>query len=131
MRRFPLLLVILFLAGCATVPLTGRRPLGLVPQSTLTRLNEDVYRQFLDEATLSRDTEQNRLVTEVGEKVAAAAERFMREQGLSEDIKYYNWKFNVVKDDEAVNALCMPGGKIAVYTGMLPVSKDEAGLSAV
>lgn len=131
MRRFPLLLAILFLAGCATVPLTGRRQLALVPQGTLARLNEDVYSQFLDEATLSRDSEQNRLVAEVGGKVAAAAERFMREQGLSEDIKYYNWKFNVVKDDETVDALCMAGGKIAVFTGMLPVSKDEAGLSAV
>ena len=68
---------------------------------------------------------------EVGQKIAAAAEEFMKENGMAEDLKNYSWEFNVIQDDEMVNAFCLPGGKIVVYTGILPVTQTEGGLATV
>ena len=70
-------------------------------------------------------------VVEAGKRIAASAESFMRDSGMEKDLKNYKWEFNLIQDDKTVNAFCMPGGKIVVYTGILPVTRDANGLATV
>ncbi|GAB61205.1 MAG: M48 family peptidase [Candidatus Jettenia sp.] len=124
------LAIILFI-GCSTVPITGRRQLSFVPQSQLFTLSQDSYHQLLSESKLSNDAGKKEMVVKVGKSIAQSAEQFMRENDMEEEIKNYEWEFNLIEDDKTVNAFCMPGGKIAVYTGILPATQDETGLAVV
>jgi predicted Zn-dependent protease len=130
-RAFLLLLAGLVLGGCATVPVTGRNQLLLVPQAELASMGAESYNEFIAESKLSDDPVATAMVRRVGHKIADSAEAFLASHGLAEDIRYYNWEFNLIDDDETVNAFCVSGGKIAVYTGILPVAKDEDGLAVV
>ncbi len=126
-----LILIASFLAGCATVPYTGRSSLNLVPDSQLISLSFSEYQKVLAKSKLSTDRSKTAMVRRVGQRVARASEKFMRENGLGSKIKDYRWEFNLIDDDKMINAWAMPGGKIAVYTGLLPVTRDEAGLAVV
>jgi metalloendopeptidase OMA1, mitochondrial len=110
------------LAGCATVPVTGRQQLLLVPESEEIALGNQAYQQVLakEKSKISTDPQINIMVSTIGRRIAAAA----RKPG-------YKWQFTVIKDDKTANAFCLPGGKVAVYTGILPYTKDEAGLAFV
>ena len=119
------------LGGCATVPVTGRSQISLVSESEMAALGEQSYREFLGGVTLSRDAARTEFVSRVGGHIARSAERFMRENGMADAAAGYRWEFALVENDTTVNAFCMPGGKIAVYTGILPVARDGAGLAAV
>ena len=118
-------------SGCAEVPLTHRKGLHLVPDSELLTLSFQQYRQVLRESRLSTEQEEVQMVRRVGQKIAKAAEGFLRDSGRENQIKNYQWEYNLIADDKVVNAWCMPGGKIAVYTGILPFTKDETGLAVV
>jgi predicted Zn-dependent protease len=124
-------LVGLLCAGCATVPLTGRRELSLVPESDLVRLAAEDYKQLINGAALSTDPGATAMVERVGRRVAAAAELLLRDEGMESTIAEYDWEFHLIEDPETANAFCMPGGKIAVYSGILPVAADETGLAVV
>jgi predicted Zn-dependent protease len=119
------------LAACATVPLTERKSLRLIPASELLSLSNDQYTTVLKESKLSTDRRQVQMVTRVGKRIASAAEEFLKESQAQDKIKNYQWEFNVIEDDKTANAWCMPGGKIAVYTGILPYTRNEAGLAVV
>jgi len=121
----------LFIAGCATVPITGRRQLVLIPYFELQSLSSDNYRQILAKSKLSQDAEKVRMVNNIGNKIAWAAEDFLRENGASDIAGRSHWEFNLIEADKTVNAFAMPGGKIAVYTGILSYTQDEAGLAVV
>jgi predicted Zn-dependent protease len=125
------LIVCCALTSCRTVPITGRRQLYLLPQSQMLAMSLQSYQQLLAESRLSDDARAVAEVREVGGRIAAAAEAFMRENGLAGDLKYYQWEFNLIDDAKTVNAFCMPGGKVAVYTGILPVTRDATGLAVV
>ena len=131
MKRISSLIAILLLIGCSTVPITGRRQLSFIPQGELMTLSDQSYKDVLSKATISTDTVSKAKVAEVGKKIAASAETFMRENGMEKDLVNYKWEFNLIEDPTTVNAFCMPGGKIVVYTGILPVVKDENGLATV
>jgi predicted Zn-dependent protease len=131
MKRISFLVAILVLTGCSTVPITGRRQLSFIPQGELMTLSDQNYKQVLSQSKLSTDASWNQKVAEVGQKIAGSAETFMRENGMEKDLKNYKWEFNLIQDDKTVNAFCMPGGKIVVYTGILPVVRDENGLATV
>ncbi len=122
-------LVLLF--ACATIPLTGRQSLRLIPDSELLSLSFQQYSDVLRKSKLSNDPMKVQMVKRVGEKIARSSEEFLRESKLESDIKNYKWEFNLIEDDKVVNAWCMPGGKVAVYTGILPLTQDEAGLAVV
>jgi predicted Zn-dependent protease len=126
-----LIVVVLILSGCATVPLTGRSQLNLISEPTLLKMSVDSYRQVLRESRLSDNRKDVSRVNRVGRRVAQAAEAFLADSGLASEIGNYQWEFSLIDDDDMVNAWCMPGGKIAVYTGMLPISKNDAGLAVV
>ncbi len=123
--------ILFVLTGCTTVPITGRSQLSLVPASQLTQLSNSNYRQIISESQIISTGKDAVTVKTVGEKIAKAAEEFLRESGLESEIPSYSWEFNLIKDDKTVNAFCMPGGKVAVYSGILPVTKTESGLAVV
>lgn len=131
MKRLFSLAAILFLIGCSTVPITGRKQLSFIPQGELMTLSDQSYKDVLSKSTISMDASWNSKVTEVGQKIAGSAEVFMRENGMEKDLANYKWEFNLIQEDKTVNAFCMPGGKIVVYTGILPVVKDTDGLATV
>jgi predicted Zn-dependent protease len=131
-RALTTLAVVSFLmVGCATVPMTGRTQLALVPEADMVTAATQNYDEFLGTVTVSTDPAENALVSRIGERVAASAEHFLTDVGMAGDLKYYDWRFSVVDDDETVNAFCMPGGKIVVYTGIIPVAQDENQLAVV
>ncbi|MBN1102030.1 MAG: M48 family metallopeptidase [Deltaproteobacteria bacterium] len=124
-------LLCLVVSGCAEVPLTHRMSLQLLPDSQLMAMGLQEYSKVLRQSKLSEDRERVEMVRRVGGGIAAAAEAFLKESGQGEQIKEYRWEFNLIEDDKTVNAWCMPGGKVAVYTGILPVTRDETGLAVV
>ena len=128
-----ILLVItgLIFIGCAEVPITGRRSLQLVPESELMTMSLKEYQQVINKNKLSTDQDKVRMVKKVGNKIAKAAEAFLTDMGREDQISNYQWEFNLIQDDNVVNAWVMPGGKAAVYTGILPYTKDETGLAVV
>jgi predicted Zn-dependent protease len=131
MKKLSSFLFILFLSGCAVVPITGRRQLSLIPSGQLLSLSNESYKQVLSQAKLSTDADWGAKVNTVGKKIADSAEAFMRENGMEDEVANYKWEFNLIEDDKTVNAFCMPGGKIVVYTGILPMAKDVDGLATV
>lgn len=131
MKKNLSVLFLLFLIGCSTVPITGRKQLSFIPQGQLLTLSDQSYKDVLSKSTISSDAAWKQKVTDVGQKIAASAETFMRENGMEKDLANYKWEFNLIDDPKTVNAFCMPGGKIVVYTGILPVVQDENGLATV
>ncbi|MCK9447422.1 MAG: M48 family metallopeptidase [Bacteroidales bacterium] len=125
-----LLLIALLIASCAKVPLTGRKQINLIPGSQIMSMSFQQYDQFLKENRLSTNQEQTAMVKHVGQKIQHAVESYFSEKGLSKQLKGFQWEFNLVDSPEA-NAWCMPGGKVVFYTGILPITKDEAGLAVV
>jgi predicted Zn-dependent protease len=119
-----------FLA-CQKVPITGRKQLKLLPRATMTQMGNESYASFLKEnPPVNPPTIQSTEVTAVGQRISVAVEKYMKDNGYASRIEGYKWEFNVVQSPE-VNAWCMPGGKVVVYTGILPVTKDDAGLAVV
>jgi len=117
--------------GCATVPITGRRQLSIISQSELLSLSANNYGEMIQGETLSTNAKETAMVRRVGERIAFATEAFLQENGLAHTITDYKWEFTTIAKDETVNASCMPGGKIVVYTGILPVAASDAGLAAI
>jgi len=126
-----LLSALLLFVGCATVPLTERKSLNLVPQSQMLTLSLDQYSKVIGQSKLSRDRRKVKMVRRVGKRIAGAAEDFLRRSGMEDHIDDYKWEFNLIEDNKMVNAWCMPGGKVAVYTGILPYTRNERGLAVV
>jgi len=130
-KKTIIVMAVLFLVGCSTVPITGRRQLSFIPSGELLTLSDQSYQKVLSESKISTDSVWNSKVTGVGKKIAASAEAFMKENGMQKELANYHWEFNLIDDPKTVNAFCMPGGKIVVYTGILPVVQDENGLATV
>lgn len=112
------LLVAAVVVACQTVPITGRSQLQLVSPQDEARMGAQAFREIVSKSTLSSDPATNQMVTRVGSRIAAVT-------GAS-----YQWEYRVIEDKQA-NAFALPGGKVAVYTGILPITKDEPGLAAV
>jgi predicted Zn-dependent protease len=130
-RIFGVVLLVAVVWGCAEVPITGRQSLHLVPERELLTLSLQQYNDVLQKSKLSSDKQKVAMVRRVGNRVAKAAESFLAESGHQDLIKNFQWQFNLIEDDETANAWVMPGGKAAVYTGILPFTRDETGLAVV
>ncbi len=126
------LLVILFIApSCSKVPLTNRKQVNLVPESELVGLSLTQYKDFLSKNAVVNASETDaQMVKRVGAKIQGAVVRYLNQNKLGSRVAGYNWEFNLVKDS-AINAWCMPGGKVVVYTGLLPVTQNETALAIV
>ena len=119
-KPLALILALGFFAGCATAPYTGRSQVILVSEGQEMALGDDAYKHILRDSVLTHDAEAERIVRKVGERIARAADK-----------PAYNWEFSVINDPETVNAFAVPGGKVAVYTGIFGPARDEAGLAVV
>jgi predicted Zn-dependent protease len=130
-KSLRILLILSFIAaGCSTVPLTGRKQLNLISNEEILTSGFHQYDEYIKAATISKDKKKTELVVKVGKRIAAAVEQYMKNNGMDDQIKEYQWEFNLVAD-ETPNAFCMPGGKIVVYEGILPYTSDETGLAVV
>jgi len=122
---------LLMSVSCATVPITGRSQLNLIPSDDLLTMSFQQYDEILQESQLSQNAGQRDMVERVGTRIQAAVEEYFADDPvLSAELATYAWEFNLVESEE-VNAFCMPGGKVVVYTGLLPVAQDETGLAVV
>ena len=131
-RIMTFLTVSILLVSCSRNAITGRKQLTLYPESEITAAAQQQYRQFLSEnkvvsPSANRDAE---MVRRVGQRIATAITEYYTQKGLGDQIKGYQWEYNLV-DSKEVNAWCMPGGKIVVYTGLLPITQNEAALAVV
>lgn len=120
----------LLLNGCGSVPLTGRRQMLLVSDQEVLTSSLTQYSDYMKTADRSTSKEGAAMVTRVGERIAAATERYLRENGMESEIRHFSWEFNLVKDPQ-VNAFCMPGGKIVVYEGLMQLVGSDDELAVV
>jgi predicted Zn-dependent protease len=128
-----LLLLTLSVLSCTKVPVTGRRQVSLLPESELMQMSLTEYNKFLGTHPAVPEQDANTvLVKKVGQNIQAAVEKFMNaNKKYKNRIAGYKWQFNLVKEDKTVNAWCMPGGKVVVYTGLLPITQNETALAVV
>ena len=124
------ILLVILAAGCASVPMSDRKQLNLVSDAEVLAMSNEQYEEFIKTAPLSKDMNKTALVVKTGRNISQAVERWLRENGLESEIANYSWEFNLVVADE-INAFCMPGGKIVVYEGILPIAQDETGLAVI
>jgi predicted Zn-dependent protease len=131
MKNVILLFVTILLVACAQNPLTGRKSLALVSNSSIFPQSFEAYNQTLSENTvLDPGAPESQMINRVGQRLKYAAEKFYADRGLSAKLNGYEWSFSVIQSDQ-LNAWCMPGGKVAFYTGILPVCESEAGVAVV
>lgn len=116
--------------SCATNPFTGKKTMALVPDSSLFPSSFQQYSTFINEHKVVTGTTEAAMVKRVGDRIKAASEEWLKANGYSNYLNDYAWEYKLVQDN-AVNAWCMPGGKIVVYTGLMKVAQDEAGLATV
>ena len=113
-----------------TVPITGRKTRLLVDDAQILSLSTQQYQDYMKTAKLSTNATNTALVKRVGQRLSTAVENFLRNNGYAQELQNFQWEFNLVNSNE-VNAFCMPGGKIVVYEGLLPVTQDETSLAIV
>ena len=114
----------------STVPITGRQQTLMVSDGEVLSLASQQYKEFMQTAKLSTNSTNTAMVKRVGQKLASAVTNYLNNNGLSSEVGNFAWEFNLVQNNQ-VNAWCMPGGKIVVYEGLLPVTQDEASLAIV
>jgi len=128
--RTELLLLAVLIQACSTVPLIGRKQVSLLPESNMVEMSVTNYSQFLQENKLSTNNNQTNIVKRVGAKMSVAVEKYLTDNGFADRIADFKWEFNLVQNDE-FNAWCMPGGKVVFYTGIMPLTKNDAGVAVV
>lgn len=134
-KNLLLVFVVGFLIACtSTAPITGRRQLKLVDDASIVNSSVASYNQLINQTKakglLANNTAEGRRLATIGKRIAKAVETYMIENGMGERLKYLNWEFNLINSKE-INAFAMPGGKIAFYTGILPILKNDAGIAFV
>ena len=122
---------VLLMQACAKVPITGRRQMNLVNEGELMGMASGQYQEFLGQNKVLPATDnRSKMVSTIGGRIAQAATKFLADNNASDRVAGFQWEFNTV-DDPTVNAWCMPGGKVVVYTGILPVTQNETALTVV
>jgi len=121
---------LILLAGCKTNPFTGERNLNFVSNSQIFPASFQQYDEVLAQSEVVRNTPEARMVENVGRKIAVAAERYLNANGYQGYLDGYEWEYSLIKDEQ-VNAWAMPGGKIAFYSGIMPIAKNETGVAAI
>ena len=122
--------IVLMIQSCSTVPLIGRKQVSLMPQSSMVEMSLTNYSQFLKDNKLSTNREQTEIVKRVGARMSAAVEKYLRDNGFADRVADFKWEFNLVENKE-LNAWCMPGGKVVFYTGIMPLTKNDAGVAVI
>ena len=121
----------LLLYACTKVAVTGRQQLNLVSNSEIIPMADHQYDSVVRTANLSKNQQQTAMVKNVGTRIQRAVEQYMAQNNASAELEGFQWEFNLIEDPKTVNAWCMPGGKVAFYTGIMPICRDEAGVAVV
>ena len=135
MQRFkayllPLIIMLSFIISCSSVPITGRKQLNIIPDSQMLSMSFQQYNDFINTNKLSTDANNTEMVKRVGSNIENAVQRYMSQNSMADRLDGYKWEFNLVESPD-INAWCMPGGKVVVYTGILPITQNESGLAVV
>ena len=138
MKKIKNIILMLFVSltfiSCATAPLTGRRQIKFVSDESVVQSSVAQYNQMIAQLRaknlLANNTAQGKRVTQVGRRVAASVEKYLKENGMADKVQNLNWEFNLINTKD-INAFALPGGKIAFYTGILPVLKTDAAIAFV
>jgi predicted Zn-dependent protease len=117
--------------ACSSVSVTGRKQLSLVSNAEIIPMANQQYAEVLKKGPISTNQEQTQMVKRVGVRIQKAVEQYMASQNKSSELDGFQWEFNLIDDPKMVNAWCMPGGKVAFYTGIMPICKDETGVAVV
>jgi len=121
----------LILPSCSTVPITERKQLSIIPESKINQQAAAAYEQFRSKAKIINKGSQLNEVIEIGKKIELSVSAFFKNKNEEDPTKNFGWDYILVDNDKVVNAWCMPGGKIAVYTGLLKITKNTDALSIV
>ena len=121
----------LILPSCSTVPITERKQLSIIPESRINRQAAAAYENFRSKSKLITSGSQLKEIREIGKRMEIAVSAFFKNKGQKDPTKNFGWDYVLVDNDKVVNAWCMPGGKIAVYTGLLKITKNTNALSIV
>jgi len=119
------------LAGCSTAPITGRQQFTILPESYVNSQAIGAYKQVKEKVKLITEKDQLDPIINTGKKLEKAIRHYFKSKNLKDPTENYDWEYILINDPKTLNAWCMPGGKIAVYSGILEVTKDENGLAAV
>ena len=131
MKKYLLLPVVLLLSACSTVPLTGRKQIPLIPANQTQSMSYNQYAEVMKGSKLSTNAQWTKWVKGSGNKIKSSVEQYLNKENQSKLLKGYQWEFNLLEDPNTVNAWCMPGGKVAFYTGIMPICADEKGVAVV
>ena len=126
---FPFICLLVF--ACAKVAVTGRQQLSLVSNAEIIPMANQQYDSVVRTAKLSSNQQQTAMVKNVGARIQRAVEQYMAQNNASSELEGFQWEFNLIDDPKTVNAWCMPGGKVAFYTGIMPICQNEAGVAVV
>ncbi len=129
-RVISLISLFVLILSCQTVPITGRQQISLIPSENVLGMSYTNYSEFISKNKVIADSREAHMVKSVGVNIQNAVERYFTNTNMSDQLSGYKWEFNLVENKE-INAWCMPGGKVVVYSGILPVTKDETGLAIV
>jgi len=121
----------LALSSCTTVPITERRQLSIIPEARINQQAATAYEKFKSKTKLITSGKQLREIIDIGKKIENSVTAFFDQQGKEDPTKNFGWDYILVDNDKMINAWCMPGGKIAVYTGLLKISQNTDALSIV
>lgn len=130
-KKLSYIAIVSLFIQCATVPITGRKQMKLLPSSQMNSMSFSQYSQVKSQENVLPDSDPRvQLVKSIGEKLSKSANQYMSKNGMSNELKEFEWEFNVI-DDDIVNAWAMPGGKVMFYTGILPICDGEDGIATV
>ena len=121
----------LMITSCTTAPITERKQLKLLPEHTLNRQAAQIYENVKRKTKLSDDKKQLKEIIEIGSKTEESISSYFKSKNMNDPTKNFDWEYILIDNDKIKNAWCMPGGKIAIYTGILKVTKNKDGLAAV
>lgn len=124
------LLLVFFIVSCSKVPVTGRKQFSLVPDNMINSMSFSQYKSVLQENKVITTGTDAQMVKTVGQKIAGAVTTYLQQNKAGDRVNDFKWEFNLIESKD-VNAWCMPGGKVAVYTGILPLTQNETGMAVV
>ena len=119
------------LNSCTTAPITERKQLSIIPEAKLNAQAAKIYEKVKNKEKLSKDIKTLNLIKDIGQKMEDSISEYFYQSKLDDPTKYFDWEYILIENKKVRNAWCMPGGKIAVYTGILDVTQNTNGLAAV
>ena len=117
--------------SCSTTPITDRKQLSIIPEYKLNKQAAAIYEKVKEKEKLSDDTKKLDEIIKIGKKMEVSISKYFEKNDMDDPTRNFDWEYILIDNKKVKNAWCMPGGKIAIYTGILPITKNNNGLAAV